>query len=79
MAQSAHGEEDRRGGGTERRRYNRRSAPPTVTPPYFETFERIAAALESISATLNARQVTAPEATEATPQPVRPRTSAEGR
>jgi hypothetical protein len=39
---------DRRGGGTgERRRYNRRTT-SDVTPPYFETFERIANALEGI-------------------------------
>lgn len=41
---------ERRGGtgGTgERRRYNRRTT-SDVTPPYFETFERIAQALEGI-------------------------------
>ena len=39
---------ERRAGATgERRRYNRRTT-SDVTPPYFETFERIAQALEGI-------------------------------
>lgn len=38
---------ERRGGTGERRRYNRRTT-SDVTPPYFETFERIASALEGI-------------------------------
>lgn len=38
---------ERRGAPGERRRYNRR-ATSDVTPPYFETFERIARALEGI-------------------------------
>lgn len=41
--------EERRSG--ERRKYNRRSEPGTQ-PPYFEVFERIALALEQISATM---------------------------
>lgn len=42
---------ERRGLG-ERRRYNRRSAPDTSSPPYYEVFERIAVALESIERSL---------------------------
>ena len=38
---------ERRSGTTEKRRYNRRTT-PDVSPPYFETFERIAQALEGI-------------------------------
>ena len=38
---------ERRGSAAERRRYNRRTT-SDVTPPYFETFERIAVALEGI-------------------------------
>ena len=38
---------ERRGSTAERRRYNRRTT-SDVTPPYFETFERIALALEGI-------------------------------
>lgn len=38
---------ERRSGTGERRRYNRRTT-SDVTPPYFETFERIAQALEGI-------------------------------
>lgn len=38
---------ERRSGTGERRRYNRRTT-SDVTPPYFETFERIATALEGI-------------------------------
>lgn len=33
----------------ERRRYNRRSAEEPASPPYYEVFERIATALESIA------------------------------
>lgn len=42
---------ERRSGTGERRRYNRRTT-SEVTPPYFETFERIADALEGIRAEL---------------------------
>jgi hypothetical protein len=45
--------EERRGSPTDRRRYNRRTDPTATTnPPYFEVFERIAIALESIAGTL---------------------------
>ncbi len=38
---------ERGSGAGEKRRYNRRTT-SEVTPPYFETFERIAQALEGI-------------------------------
>ncbi len=50
----------------ERRRYTRRSVPAGI-PPYFETFERIAVALESIASLLEPRSVTLPDS-----QPRRP-------
>lgn len=36
----------------DRRRYNRRTTDTTMSPPYFEVFERIATALEHIAAQL---------------------------
>ena len=45
---------ERRGSTAERRRYNRRTT-SDVTPPYFETFERIAQALEGIRDELTQR------------------------
>lgn len=36
----------------DRRRYNRRGAPDAASPPYYEVFERIALALESIDLSL---------------------------
>lgn len=41
-----------RRGLNDRRRYNRRSAPDPGSPPYYEVFERIAQALESIERSL---------------------------
>lgn len=37
---------------TERRRYNRRQSDTQPAPPYFETFDRMATALEGIEETL---------------------------
>lgn len=65
---------DRRSTG-DRRRYNRRSS-PEVSPPYFETFDRIAAALESIRDELAAMGGRSP-GTSAPPAP--PRRTEEGR
>ncbi len=45
-----------RRGQTDRRRYNRRSAPDTASPPYYEVFERIAIALESIDQSLRSAE-----------------------
>lgn len=56
----------------ERRRYNRRSAAPAVSPPYYETFERIALALERIAQHLDQRQVRMPDT------PLRRRSPADG-
>ena len=68
--------DDRRGAPADRRRYNRRSSPES-SPPYFEVFERIAVALESVASLLSARQVRLPETGPAQTQPVRPRRSAD--
>jgi hypothetical protein len=62
-------EQDRRTHG-ERRTYTRRT--PQVTPPYFEVFERIAVALESIATAVGQRQVVLPS------DPPRPRPSRNG-
>lgn len=51
---------ERRGG--RRRKYNRRLEDQDVSPPYFETFERIAAALEQIADLLRRMPVTLPNA-----------------
>jgi hypothetical protein len=60
---------ERRSGTGERRRYNRRST-SEVTPPYFETFERIADALEGIRDELAKGQATAePRSAAAAPAP----------
>jgi hypothetical protein len=66
--------EDRREQASERRRYTRRSA-PAGSPPYFEAFERIAVALETMVSLLEQRSVTLPDAQPR--RPVRPRTSTE--
>ena len=44
-----------------RRTYNRRSDEHDPVPPYFEIFERIATALESIEVVLRNGQVTLPD------------------
>lgn len=62
---------ERRSSNVDRRKYNRRATPSTVTPPYFETFERIAVALESIAQNLEQRQVRLPDV------PARPRSSSD--
>ncbi|MCW2668730.1 MAG: hypothetical protein JWO27_627 [Frankiales bacterium] len=73
MADPERGSGDRRNPGTERRTYNRRSA-PDATPPYYEAFERIAAAIERIGLLLEQKQVRLPDTgTSAVP----PRTSPE--
>jgi hypothetical protein len=51
---------DRRNPGSERRTYNRRSA-PAATPPYYEAFERIAAAIERIGELIDQKQVRLPD------------------
>ena len=53
------GPAERRGG--RRRTYNRRSDENDPSPPYFEVFERIATALESIESLLRAAEVTLPD------------------
>ena len=57
----------------ERRQYTRRGVPQVVTPPYFETFERIAVALESIAQQMGQRQVRMPDVA------ARPRTPSDRR
>jgi len=52
--------ERRRGG--RRRTYNRRMDDHDVAPPYFETFDRIATALEHIEAILRSGHVRLPDA-----------------
>lgn len=59
---------DRRGGTGERRRYNRRTT-SEATPPYFETFERIANALEAIRDELAKGPADAAGPREGTPYP----------
>ena len=54
-------------GRDERRRYNRRAPVSDVTPPYFETFDRIAVALERIERALE-QEVASPDATEGSTQ-----------
>lgn len=56
---------------SERRRYNRRTAPEPGSPPYYEIFDRIASALESIASSLGGNAQPYP------PTPVRPRESSE--
>jgi hypothetical protein len=47
---------------TDRRRtYNRRETDRETSPPYFEVFERIAVALESIAASMRPDEVTLPD------------------
>ena len=50
---------ERRGG--RRRTYHRRSDEQDPSPPYFEVFDRIATALESIEVLLRSGQVTLPD------------------
>lgn len=64
---------ERRGGTGERRRYNRRSAPEPGSPPYYDVFDRIAYALESIATALGQPGAQEP----AGPTAVRPRRSSE--
>jgi hypothetical protein len=45
-------QEERRASPSDRRRYNRRTTAESVTPPYYEAFERIAVALERIASDL---------------------------
>lgn len=66
---------ERRSSGSERRTYNRRSSAATVSPPYYEAFERIAVAIERIGALLDQRQVRLPDTDR--PSAVSPRTSPE--
>jgi hypothetical protein len=73
VADPERGAGDRRNPGTERRTYNRRSA-PAATPPYYEAFERIAAAIERIGLLLEQKQVRLPDTG---PSPVPPRPSPE--
>lgn len=54
------GTRERRGG--RRRTYNRRLDDKEVSPPYFETFDRIAKALEGIEELLRSRSVVLPDA-----------------
>ncbi|MCW2613538.1 MAG: hypothetical protein JWN08_532 [Frankiales bacterium] len=61
---------ERRTGGGERRRYNRRSAPEPGSPPYYDVFDRIAVALETIAASLSGPAPAPPTA-------VRPRRSSD--
>ena len=56
---------ERRSGTGERRRYNRRTSAADTPPPYYETFERIAVALEGIRDALGGRR--------SEPQPPAPR------
>ncbi len=72
MAEPEFAGDDRREQAPDRRRYTRRSA-PAGTPPYFEAFERIAVALETMVSLLEERSVTLPDAQPR--RPVRPRTS----
>lgn len=53
--------------GPQRRKYNRRQAPENIPPPYFEVFERIAEALESIDRTLRPDQQDAEQPTRQRP------------
>lgn len=56
------GAPDRRAPNAERRRYNRRApTEASLTPPYYQIFERIAAALEGIDAALSAGPVRLPD------------------
>lgn len=52
---------ERRAGGDRRRRYNRRLEDRELSPPYFEVFERIAVALETIAASARSGTLTLPD------------------
>ena len=76
MAEPEHVAEDRRAPTTDRRRYTRRAV-NAGSPPYFEAFERMAVALESLVQLVDQRTVTLPDT--AAPRPVRPRAASEDR
>lgn len=55
------GRAERRRNPDRRRTYNRRQDDRETSPPYFEVFERIAVALETIASTLPRPDVTLPD------------------
>ncbi len=61
--------EPSRRSGQDRRRYNRRTTSPEVAPPYYEAFERMAAALEGIRDQLARSEIVLPNGPERSPAP----------